>query len=264
MAKSNGVPPTAPLVSVSLVVPIIHPGLMLIRRVRPQSGFLIDRLSPFLTPLNPAVLYWSTCWGRFKMDVQRLLGMSLYFSETSKLDHWEKTQTEGFFFSWPNLSPFLSLSSPGETDGLLPENSFEGSNYEFGNIGLALYSGLFAYGGWWVHSQTCLLYSQTNENVNLTSDWVTSLISFWKSGVSEARSELLCCHHLDGTSGDLVFGNHLIIHLSLHVATPLNYAKLWTLIKEVYGDWLTFKTILKWPFEELHFCPRLLLGSVSP
>uniref|UniRef100_A0A3P9HM14 Solute carrier family 7 member 5 n=1 Tax=Oryzias latipes TaxID=8090 RepID=A0A3P9HM14_ORYLA len=36
----------------------------------------------------------------------------------------------------------------GDTDDLLPENSFKGSNYEFGNIGLALYSGLFAYGGW--------------------------------------------------------------------------------------------------------------------
>ncbi|AWP08922.1 putative large neutral amino acids transporter small subunit 1 [Scophthalmus maximus] len=36
----------------------------------------------------------------------------------------------------------------GETDGLLPENSFKGSKYEFGSIGLALYSGLFAYGGW--------------------------------------------------------------------------------------------------------------------
>uniref|UniRef100_A0A3B5A7G0 Solute carrier family 7 member 5 n=1 Tax=Stegastes partitus TaxID=144197 RepID=A0A3B5A7G0_9TELE len=36
----------------------------------------------------------------------------------------------------------------GGTDELLPENSFKGSKYEFGNIGLALYSGLFAYGGW--------------------------------------------------------------------------------------------------------------------
>ncbi|XP_018559605.1 large neutral amino acids transporter small subunit 1 [Lates calcarifer] len=36
----------------------------------------------------------------------------------------------------------------GDTEGLLPENSFTGSKYEFGNIGLALYSGLFAYGGW--------------------------------------------------------------------------------------------------------------------
>lgn len=36
----------------------------------------------------------------------------------------------------------------GGVDRLLPENSFEGSNYEFGSIGLALYSGLFAYGGW--------------------------------------------------------------------------------------------------------------------
>ncbi|KAM9351866.1 large neutral amino acids transporter small subunit 1 [Symphorus nematophorus] len=36
----------------------------------------------------------------------------------------------------------------GGTDYLLPENSFKGSKYEFGSIGLALYSGLFAYGGW--------------------------------------------------------------------------------------------------------------------
>uniref|UniRef100_A0A3P9J579 Solute carrier family 7 member 5 n=1 Tax=Oryzias latipes TaxID=8090 RepID=A0A3P9J579_ORYLA len=45
------------------------------------------------------------------------------------------------------MRTFLFLS-PGDTDDLLPENSFKGSNYEFGNIGLALYSGLFAYGGW--------------------------------------------------------------------------------------------------------------------
>ncbi|XP_068168466.1 large neutral amino acids transporter small subunit 1 [Antennarius striatus] len=36
----------------------------------------------------------------------------------------------------------------GETEGLLPQNSFNWSKYEFGNIGLAIYSGLFAYGGW--------------------------------------------------------------------------------------------------------------------
>uniref|UniRef100_A0A665TZR6 Solute carrier family 7 member 5 n=1 Tax=Echeneis naucrates TaxID=173247 RepID=A0A665TZR6_ECHNA len=36
----------------------------------------------------------------------------------------------------------------GGTDGLLPENSFQGSKGDFGSIGLALYSGLFAYGGW--------------------------------------------------------------------------------------------------------------------
>uniref|UniRef100_A0A3Q4GUX8 Solute carrier family 7 member 5 n=1 Tax=Neolamprologus brichardi TaxID=32507 RepID=A0A3Q4GUX8_NEOBR len=35
----------------------------------------------------------------------------------------------------------------GDTVGLLPENSFKGSKYEFGSIGLALYSGLFAYVG---------------------------------------------------------------------------------------------------------------------
>ncbi|CAG5958434.1 unnamed protein product [Menidia menidia] len=36
----------------------------------------------------------------------------------------------------------------GDTDRLLPENAFKGSKYEFGSLGLALYSGLFAYGGW--------------------------------------------------------------------------------------------------------------------
>lgn len=36
----------------------------------------------------------------------------------------------------------------GDTDGLLPENSFKNTKSDFGNIGLALYSGLFAYGGW--------------------------------------------------------------------------------------------------------------------
>ncbi|KAJ8248814.1 hypothetical protein GJAV_G00228040 [Gymnothorax javanicus] len=36
----------------------------------------------------------------------------------------------------------------GDVEGLLPENSFKGSKSDFGNIGLALYSGLFAYGGW--------------------------------------------------------------------------------------------------------------------
>uniref|UniRef100_A0A9J8AK65 Solute carrier family 7 member 5 n=1 Tax=Cyprinus carpio carpio TaxID=630221 RepID=A0A9J8AK65_CYPCA len=36
----------------------------------------------------------------------------------------------------------------GDTTELLPANSFKGSNTDFGNIGLALYSGLFAYGGW--------------------------------------------------------------------------------------------------------------------
>uniref|UniRef100_A0A3B3T1B0 Solute carrier family 7 member 5 n=1 Tax=Paramormyrops kingsleyae TaxID=1676925 RepID=A0A3B3T1B0_9TELE len=35
----------------------------------------------------------------------------------------------------------------GDTDGLLPENAFKGSSSDFGKIGLALYSGLFAYGG---------------------------------------------------------------------------------------------------------------------
>uniref|UniRef100_A0A3Q1FSZ1 Solute carrier family 7 member 5 n=1 Tax=Acanthochromis polyacanthus TaxID=80966 RepID=A0A3Q1FSZ1_9TELE len=42
---------------------------------------------------------------------------------------------------------FVKIAQGG-TDELLPENSFKGSKYEFGSIGLALYSGLFAYGGW--------------------------------------------------------------------------------------------------------------------
>ncbi|XP_063053004.1 large neutral amino acids transporter small subunit 1 [Engraulis encrasicolus] len=36
----------------------------------------------------------------------------------------------------------------GDVDSLLPENSFQGTNTNAGNLGLALYSGLFAYGGW--------------------------------------------------------------------------------------------------------------------
>ncbi|KAK9517154.1 hypothetical protein VZT92_025042 [Zoarces viviparus] len=36
----------------------------------------------------------------------------------------------------------------GGVDRLLPENSFKGSRYEFGSLGMSLYSGLFAYGGW--------------------------------------------------------------------------------------------------------------------
>ncbi len=42
----------------------------------------------------------------------------------------------------------LIVSVTGDTTDLLPENSFKGTNTDFGNIGLALYSGLFAYGGW--------------------------------------------------------------------------------------------------------------------
>lgn len=36
----------------------------------------------------------------------------------------------------------------GDVEGLRPENAFEGTSTNFGEIGLALYSGLFAYGGW--------------------------------------------------------------------------------------------------------------------
>lgn len=49
-----------------------------------------------------------------------------------------------------NINGFLcpDLPPPGSTESLVVENSFKGSKYEFGSIGLALYSGLFAYGGW--------------------------------------------------------------------------------------------------------------------
>uniref|UniRef100_A0AAY4DJD1 Solute carrier family 7 member 5 n=1 Tax=Denticeps clupeoides TaxID=299321 RepID=A0AAY4DJD1_9TELE len=36
----------------------------------------------------------------------------------------------------------------GEATNLHPSKSFEGTQWDFGNMGLALYSGLFAYGGW--------------------------------------------------------------------------------------------------------------------
>ncbi|MGH0115196.1 UNVERIFIED_CONTAM: hypothetical protein FKN15_070716 [Acipenser sinensis] len=36
----------------------------------------------------------------------------------------------------------------GDTEYLLPENAFKDTNTDIGKIGLALYSGLFAYGGW--------------------------------------------------------------------------------------------------------------------
>lgn len=42
----------------------------------------------------------------------------------------------------------LIVSVAGDTTDLLPENSFKGTNTDVGKIGLALYSGLFAYGGW--------------------------------------------------------------------------------------------------------------------
>uniref|UniRef100_A0A665TZP9 Solute carrier family 7 member 5 n=1 Tax=Echeneis naucrates TaxID=173247 RepID=A0A665TZP9_ECHNA len=43
----------------------------------------------------------------------------------------------------------------GGTDGLLPENSFQGSKGDFGSIGLALYSGLFAYGA--INQEVCFV-----------------------------------------------------------------------------------------------------------
>nr|XP_046189795.1 large neutral amino acids transporter small subunit 1-like [Oncorhynchus gorbuscha] len=36
----------------------------------------------------------------------------------------------------------------GGTESLCPENAFEGTRTDVGSFGLALYSGMFAYGGW--------------------------------------------------------------------------------------------------------------------
>lgn len=37
----------------------------------------------------------------------------------------------------------------GDVPYLAPDKAFEGSKFGVGNIVLALYSGLFAFGGWW-------------------------------------------------------------------------------------------------------------------
>lgn len=42
----------------------------------------------------------------------------------------------------------MFLSLPGDVSNLDPKFSFEGTKLDVGNIVLALYSGLFAYGGW--------------------------------------------------------------------------------------------------------------------
>lgn len=42
----------------------------------------------------------------------------------------------------------LVLFPAGDVSNLAPEHSFEGTKVDVGNIVLALYSGLFAYGGW--------------------------------------------------------------------------------------------------------------------
>lgn len=46
------------------------------------------------------------------------------------------------------INPFLLFSSVGDVTSLTPEHSFENTKVGVGNIVLALYSGLFAYGGW--------------------------------------------------------------------------------------------------------------------
>lgn len=47
-----------------------------------------------------------------------------------------------------NSGLFLFFFSTGDVTSLTPEHSFKGTNVGVGNIVLALYSGLFAYGGW--------------------------------------------------------------------------------------------------------------------
>lgn len=47
----------------------------------------------------------------------------------------------------PDRRTFL-CPVPGDVSNLDPKHSFEGTNLDVGNIVLALYSGLFAYGGW--------------------------------------------------------------------------------------------------------------------
>lgn len=57
--------------------------------------------------------------------------------------------TEGPWGSWSIcISPFLLSFPAGDVSNLTPQHSFEGTKVEVGNIVLALYSGLFAYGGW--------------------------------------------------------------------------------------------------------------------
>lgn len=48
----------------------------------------------------------------------------------------------------PDVSRSFFLSHAGEVPYLTPEKSFEGSKMGVDNIVLALYSGLFAFGGW--------------------------------------------------------------------------------------------------------------------
>ena len=44
----------------------------------------------------------------------------------------------------------VSSAAPGDVPYLTPEFAFEGSKMGVDNIVLALYSGLFAFGGWYV------------------------------------------------------------------------------------------------------------------
>lgn len=44
----------------------------------------------------------------------------------------------------------------GDVPYLTPEKAFEGSKMGVDNIVLALYSGLFAFGGWWDFCYICL------------------------------------------------------------------------------------------------------------
>lgn len=88
---------------------------------------------------------------------------------------------------------FLSVwPLPGNVSNLDPKFSFEGTRLNVGNIVLALYSGLFAYGGWYV-SECVVLWAlgahgagpEASRNLNLSA----TLGSFREG--QESSSELL-------------------------------------------------------------------------
>lgn len=65
--------------------------------------------------------------------------------------HFSFPTDDNYKFSYYVFALCVCVCFVGDTASLKPENSFKGTNSDFGNIGLALYSGLFAYGGWYAH-----------------------------------------------------------------------------------------------------------------
>lgn len=143
---------------------------------------------PVLTPLHSAVHHWSTYWDRFNHSPSKgilLCVGHLHMTVSFIVPHFRFTRLAGKCLQSSNSDRWIwaifyffdqifSPCSPGETDGLLPENSFKGSKYEFGSIGLALYSGLFAYGGWWVTTSNYLC----GQVASHCAAWSLSSLSF--------------------------------------------------------------------------------------